>query len=90
MRLSRYRYSNVRGVSGDQKIVQFLLVKMSIMDDLVLQSSLSDEQIKENFKDIDFFSALMKSLEEAAAYEKGTPVADTTVHYRAVPDSEAS
>ena len=61
-----------------------------MMDDIVLQSSLSDEQIMENFKDIDFFTAIMEGLEEAAAYEKGAPVAETTVHYRAVPDSEAS
>lgn len=60
------------------------------MDDLILHSSLTEEQIEDNFKDMDFFSALTKSLEEAIAYERGEPVPDTVVHYRAHPDSEAS
>ncbi len=60
------------------------------MDGLILHSSLTDEQIEENFKDLDFFGAMTKSLEEAIAYEKGNPVPETVVHYREQPDTEAS
>lgn len=40
------------------------------MEDLRLKSSLSMEEIEENFKDFVYFSALMESLREAAALEK--------------------
>ena len=60
------------------------------MDDLVLRSSLTEEEIEENFKDMDFFAAMMASLSEAVSYENGKPTPDTVVHYRALPDTEAS
>ena len=37
----------------------------------MFHSSLSPEEISENFKDVDFFSGIMDGLEEALAYEKG-------------------
>lgn len=60
------------------------------MDDIILHSSLTEEEIESNFKDMDFFLAMTQSLKEAVAYEKGEPVPDTVVRYRAVPDTEAS
>ena len=60
------------------------------MDDFVFHSTLTEEQIEENFKDMDFFAALKMGLEEAITYEKGEPEPDTVVHYRAIPDTEAS
>lgn len=39
------------------------------MADLTFKSSLSAEQIDENFKNIDFFSGVMSGLEEALKYE---------------------
>ena len=41
------------------------------MDDLILHSSLTEEQIENNFKDMDFFSALTKGLEESFSCERG-------------------
>ena len=38
------------------------------MSELTFKSSLSMEEIENNFKDIDFFSGIMEGLEEAAAY----------------------
>lgn len=40
------------------------------MDDLILSSSLTDEEIADNFKSVDVFSGIMSGLEEALAYEK--------------------
>lgn len=51
------------------------------MADLVFQSSLTMEEIKENFKDVDFFSGIMEGLQEALAYEKGTAAAETFVGF---------
>lgn len=41
------------------------------MDELTLTSSLSMEEINENFKNIDFFSCIMDGLQEALSYKKG-------------------
>lgn len=41
------------------------------MDDLTLVSHLSEEEIIENFRDVDFFSAIMEGLEDALSYKKG-------------------
>ena len=46
------------------------------MADVKFKSTLTDDEIKNNFKDIDFFSGIMSGLEEALAYEKG----NATVH----------
>lgn len=44
------------------------------MDDLTLVSNLSENEINENFRDVNFFSCLMEGLQEALAYKKGTNV----------------
>lgn len=56
------------------------------MDKLIVNSSLTDEEIANNFKNIDFFSGIMSGLEEALAYEKGTAKAATIVRKRSLPD----
>lgn len=48
-------------------------------------SSLSMEEIEENFKDVDFFSGIMSGLQEALAYEKGTAAANTFARKRSLP-----
>lgn len=52
------------------------------MPDLVFQSTLTMDEIEENFKDVDFFEEIMKGLQEALDYENGTPVATTFVRER--------
>lgn len=42
------------------------------MADFELTSTLSNEEIEQNFSNIDFFSGIMSGLEEALAYEKGS------------------
>ena len=56
------------------------------MADITFKSSLSAEQIDENFKNIDFFSGVMSGLEEALAYEKGKASADTFARKRSLPE----
>ncbi len=41
------------------------------MSERILTSSLSAEEIEQNFKNTDFFSDIMAGLEESLAYEKG-------------------
>lgn len=60
------------------------------MTEARFKSSLSKEEIDKNFKDIDLFSNLKAALEEALAYEKGTPKAGTVVRKRSVPDENAA
>lgn len=50
------------------------------MDDLTFESSLSMEEIEDNFKNIDFFSELMEGLREALAYQRGNVSEATVVH----------
>lgn len=40
------------------------------MSELRFESSLTMEEIEENFKDIDFFTGIMDGLQEALAYKK--------------------
>lgn len=47
------------------------------MSELHFKSSLSEEEIENNFKNIDFFSGIMEGLEEALAFEKGKASAET-------------
>ncbi len=49
------------------------------------QSSLSMEEIEENFKNIDFFTGIMDGLNEALAYEKGRAAAETVARKRSLP-----
>lgn len=56
------------------------------MDKLHFNSSLSNEEIENNFKNIDFFSGIMEGLEEALAYEKGKASVETFERKRSLPD----
>ena len=60
------------------------------MKELVLHSSLSQEEIDNNFRDIDFFSEMMDGLTEALAYSKGQAAADTFTRKRSLPDINVS
>lgn len=55
------------------------------MSERILTSSLSAEEIEQNFKNTDFFSGIMAGLEEALAYEKGEAKAATIVRKRNLP-----
>jgi len=55
------------------------------MSEIRFKSSLSIEEIEENFKEIDFFSGIMEGLNEALAYEKGTASAETFARKQALP-----
>lgn len=50
------------------------------------KSSLSNEEIENNFKDVDFFEGIMDGLEEALAYSKGKAAAETFARKRALPN----
>lgn len=41
------------------------------MDELHFKSSLTNEEIADNFKNIDLFSGIMSGLEETLIYENG-------------------
>ena len=56
------------------------------MSDIVFHSTLSMDEIENNFKDIDFFSGIMDGLQEALAYEKGKAAAGTFVRKRSLPE----
>lgn len=60
------------------------------MAERVIKSSLSDEEIRANFENVDFFSGIMSGLEEALAYEKGAAKAATIVRKRNLPDIDAA
>lgn len=49
------------------------------MDELTLISSLSLEEIDENFKNVDFFTGIMEGLEDALSYKKSTNMDDNTL-----------
>ena len=55
------------------------------MPELRFESSLSMEEIENNFKDVDFFSGIMDGLNEALAYTKGKAAADTFARKRSLP-----
>lgn len=55
------------------------------MSELRFESSLSMEEIEDNFKDVDFFSGIMDGLQEALAYTKGKAAADTFARKRSLP-----
>lgn len=59
------------------------------MAELEFTSSLSNEEIEENFRDIDFFTSIMSGLEEAVAYEKGLSKAETVVRKYDSPDDNS-
>lgn len=55
------------------------------MNELVLKSHLSQEEIEKNFQDCDPFTGLMEGLNEALAYERGTAKAETFARKRSLP-----
>lgn len=55
------------------------------MSELRFESSLSMEEIENNFKDVDFFDGIMDGLNEALAYTKGKATADTFARKRSLP-----
>ena len=56
------------------------------MEKRVFNTSLSDDEIKKNFENIDLFSGIMSGLEEVLAYEKGTAKAATITRKNSLPD----
>jgi putative transcriptional regulator len=55
------------------------------MADLTLKSSLTMEEIEDNFKEMDFFHELMDGLTEALAESKGQAAAETFKRKRSLP-----
>ena len=55
------------------------------MRELEFTSTLSNEEIEQNFNGFDFFSGIMTGLEEALAYEKGTAKAETIARKLSLP-----
>ncbi len=60
------------------------------MDDLRLETSLSMEEIEENFKNFDLFSSMEEGLEAALAHHSGEEVPGLAVHERTLPDVNAA
>ncbi len=60
------------------------------MDELILRSSLTPEEIAENFKDFDLTAALHDTLDEIEAYQRGEDVPGMVVHERTLPDVDAA
>ncbi len=56
------------------------------MKELTFESSLTEKEIAENFKNISFLDGLMQGLNEALAYEKGTARAETYARKQSLPD----
>ena len=55
------------------------------MSDIKFKSSLSLEEIDNNFKNIDFFSGIVEGLTEALAYERGKASAQTYTRKTSLP-----
>lgn len=51
----------------------------------MIHSTLSEEKIADNFKDVDIFAGIMAGLEEALAYEKDAAKAETFARKRSLP-----
>lgn len=60
------------------------------MSEPVFKSSLTMEEVEDNFKDIDSFSGIMDGLQEALAYTKGKAAADTFVRKRSLPEVDSA
>lgn len=56
------------------------------MAELIFNSSFTDEQIAENFKNISLFAGLMNGLNDALAYEKGSAKAETYARKKSLPE----
>ena len=51
-----------------------------------VRTSLTEEEIEANFRDIDLFTEIMKALKEACDYEKGIKRPGIVVHERELPE----
>ena len=60
------------------------------MSEKIFKTSLSMEEIENNYKDTNFFDGVMEGLEEALAYEKGTAKTETIARKRSLPDINVS
>lgn len=60
------------------------------MTDFVYDSLLSEEQIEENFKEVDFFEELMNGLSKVLAFEKGSAKAETYARKRSLPEIDVA
>ena len=56
------------------------------MSEIRFKSSLTIEEIEENFKNMDLFSGITEGLNEALAYEKGKASAETFARKRMLPN----
>ena len=56
------------------------------MEEIKFKSSLTPQEMKENFADFEFFDGLMESLTEALAHSKGKATAVTFSRKRSLPD----
>ena len=56
------------------------------MSEIRFKSSLTVEEIENNFSETDFFEGLMQGLNEALAYEKGKASAETFARKQSLPD----
>ena len=52
----------------------------------IFKSKLSMDQVENNFKDFDFYSAFVEGLEEALAYKHGRASAETIVRKSSLPN----
>lgn len=55
------------------------------MSELKLKSSLTMDEIENNFKDTDFFSGVMEGLQEALAHKKGRQSSETISRKKSLP-----
>lgn len=55
------------------------------MSELKLKSSLTMDEIENNFKDTDFFSGVMEGLQEALAHKKGGQSSETISRKKSLP-----
>lgn len=60
------------------------------MEEPKFESSLSMEEIQNNFENVDFFSGIMEGLQEALAYKKGKAKADTIARKNSLPAVNAA
>lgn len=60
------------------------------MAELKFETSLTDEEIDENFRNIDVFSGIMSGLQEALAYTKGKAAAETFARKSSLPEVDAA
>lgn len=60
------------------------------MKEFSFESTLTDEQIAQNFSDISFFDGLMSGLNEALAYEKGSAKAQTYARKMSLPEIDVA